>query len=256
MRRVADKVAIITGGARGQGAEHARLLAAEGAKVLITDILDNEGKTLATELNDKGLIAEYAHLDVTDADEWTTVVAYAEKQFGRVDILVNNAGIVSYSSATDCTDAEWDRIIAINQTGVFYGLRATVPALIRAGGGSIINVSSVYGGMRGAAGYIGYVASKAAVCAMTQSVAMTYGAQGIRANAIAPGMVDTAMTREETAHLGIEPNDWIANAPINRQAHASETSPAVLYLASDESSYVTGTLMPVDGGISIGVGIG
>lgn len=252
MGRVSGKVAIVTGGARGQGAEHARLLAAEGATVVITDILDEQGTSLAKEIANSGATTEYVSHDVSDDDGWSTLAAQTVEKYGGIDILVNNAGIVAYSTVVDCSNEEWNRAIAVNQTGVFYGMRTVVPHMRQAGRGSIVNVSSVYGGMRGVDGYIAYGATKAAVYFMTMSAAMTYGRDGVRVNAIAPGALDTPMLREEMKHLGIPPEQSVANAPIARLAHASETSTAVLYLASDESSYVTGILIPVDGGLTLG----
>jgi 3alpha(or 20beta)-hydroxysteroid dehydrogenase len=251
MGRVQDKVALVTGGARGQGAEHARALAREGAHVVITDVSDDAGADLAEEIKQTGARARYHHLDVSDAAAWEAVVADVVDELGSLDILVNNAGIATYASITDCTDDEWNRTIGVNQTGVFYGMRAVIPHMQRAGGGSIINVSSVYGGIAGVDGYAAYGSSKAAVYFMTKSAAISYGKDGIRVNAIAPGALDTPMLRAEMAHHGVAPEDAVASAPIARLAHASETSPGVVYLASDEASYVTGVLLPIDGGYTL-----
>ncbi len=253
MGRVTGKVALITGGARGQGAEHAKLLAREGATVLISDVLDEEGAALVEEIRAGGAVAEYVHLDVRDADQWAQTVAHAERLGGRLDVLVNNAGIVSYTGVADCSDEEWNRVIAINQTGVFFGMRAAIPAMRRAGGGSIINVSSVYGGVGGVEGYIAYGSSKAAVYFMTKSAAISHGPEGIRVNAIAPGALDTPMLREEMAHFGVDSARFAAITPLRRIATANETSTAVLFLASDESAFITGILVPVDGGITLSV---
>lgn len=252
MGRLDNRVALVSGGARGQGAEHARLMAREGAAVVISDVLDEPGVLLAKEIRTGGGRADYVHLDVRDDDEWSAAVACAESKFGKLDVLVNNAGIVTYEAVTDCTDEEWNRTVAINQTGVFYGMRAAIPALRRAGGGSIINVSSIFGGVRGVGGYIAYSATKAAVLAMTKSAAISYGPDNIRVNAIAPGALDTPMLREEAAHFGLDADAVADGQPIARLAHASETSTAVLYLASDEASYVTGILLTIDGGLTAG----
>lgn len=252
MGRLDGKVALITGGSQGQGAEHAKLLAAEGAAVMISDVRDPSGSALAEEIWAAGGRAEYIHLDVQDDDNWIEAVSRTESTFGKLDVLVNNAGIVTYSPVTKCSDEEWNRTIAINQTGVFLGMRAAIPAMQRAGGGAIVNVSSVFGGLRGVDGYIAYGASKAAVHFMTKSAAMTYGPDNIRVNAIAPGALDTPMLREEAAHHGLEADTLASGQPIARLAHPSETSTAVLYLVSDEASYVTGTLLTVDGGLTIG----
>ena len=255
MGRVTGRVALVTGGARGQGAAHARLLASEGAAVLIGDVLDEEGAAVAEEIRAGGDVGDYVHLDVSDGEQWAQAVARAEQMHGRLDVLVNNAGIVTYSAVTDCSDEEWSRVIAVNQTGVFLGMRAAIPALRRAGGGSIINVSSVFGGVRAVDGYIAYGASKAAVYFMTQSAAITYGPEGIRVNAIAPGALDTVMLRDELAYQGVEMEAMEATIPLRRAAAADETSPTVLFLASDESAYVTGVLVPVDGGITLGISV-
>jgi 3alpha(or 20beta)-hydroxysteroid dehydrogenase len=254
MGRVTGKVALVTGGARGQGAAHARLLASEGAAVLIGDVLDDEGAAVAEEIRAGGSLADYIRLDVSDPGRWADAVAHAENMYGRLDVLVNNAGIVGYSDVTDCSDDEWQRVIAVNQTGVFFGMRAAIPALRRAGGGSIINVSSVFGGVCGVDGYIAYGASKAAVYFMTKSAAITYGPESIRVNAIAPGALDTVMLREELAYQGVDMETLTATIPLRRAAAAGETSPTVVFLASDESAYITGILVTVDGGVTLGVG--
>jgi 3alpha(or 20beta)-hydroxysteroid dehydrogenase len=250
--RVQDKVALITGAARGQGAEHAKALASEGANVVLTDVLDDDGEAVAKEIRERGGRARYQRLDVRDSQVWSKVVSRVVDDLGSIDVLVNNAGIVTYAQVTECTDEEWSRTIAVNQSGVFYGMRAVIPWMRKSGGGSIVNVSSVYGGIVGVDGYVAYGSTKAAVYFMTKSAAITYGPHGIRVNAIAPGALDTPMLREEMKYLGIEPEAAVAGAPIARLAHASETSPAVVYLASDESSYVTGILLPVDGGLTVG----
>lgn len=251
MGRVSGKVALVTGGARGQGAEHVRLLAREGASVMITDILDEVGEKLAVELQGEGFEVEYLHLDVSQETEWQDVVQRTEQRFGQVTILVNNAGIVTYSDVENCTNEEWNRVIAINQTGTFLGMQAVVPAMKRSGGGSIVNVASIIGPMRGADGYMAYGASKAAVYAMTMNTAISHGKDGIRVNAIAPGALDTEMLREEMKHHGVSAAELVASTPLGRTATPDETSPAVLFLASDEASFITGVLLPVDGGVTL-----
>jgi len=252
MGRLQDKVALITGGARGQGAEHAKALAKEGARVVITDVLDDEGAVIVKEIQVSGGKAEYLHLDVTDQHAWEQVTSEVIDRHGSIDVLVNNAGIVTYSNVVDCSDEEWNRTIAINQNGVFYGMKHVIPSMLKNGGGSIINVSSVFGAIAGVDGYVAYGASKAAVYFLTKSAAITYGPQGIRVNAIAPGALDTPMLRAEMEHHGIAAEDAVANVPIPRLGHASETSPAVVFLASDDSSYITGILVPIDGGLTLG----
>lgn len=250
MKRLEGKVALVTGGARGQGAEHAKLFVREGASVLVTDVLDELGAKLVSELQGENFPAEYLHLDVRSSADWDRAIERVEDRFGHLDILVNNAGIGSEVGAADCTDAEWERVIAINQTGTFYGMRAAVPAMLRSGGGSIVNVSSIYGGVGGVADYIAYVATKAAVVAMTRSAALSYGKDGIRVNAIAPGALDTPMLREEIESMGIDVETAVHQIPIPRLAAAHETSATVLFLASAEAAYITGIVVPVDGGYS------
>jgi 3alpha(or 20beta)-hydroxysteroid dehydrogenase len=253
MKRLEGRVALVTGGARGQGAEHAKLFVQEGASVLVTDVLDELGSTLASDLQSKDFPAEYMHLDVSSSADWASAIDYIERRFGHLDILVNNAGVGSEVGVTDCTDAEWNRVIGINQTGTFYGMRAAVPAMLRSGGGAIINISSVYGGIGGVAGYIAYVATKSAVIAMTRSVALAHAKDGIRVNAVAPGALDTPMLRQEIEYHGIDLKAALPRIPIPRLAAAHETSPAVLFLASDEAAYITGIVVPVDGGYSVGM---
>ncbi|MEU9823260.1 SDR family NAD(P)-dependent oxidoreductase [Pseudonocardia alni] len=251
--RVAGKVALVTGAARGQGRAHVLLLAREGASVLATDVLDDLGEELAEEAVAEGLDVEYLHHDVSDDAQWASVVTHAEDRFGRIDVLVNNAGVVGYTGIVDCPDDEWDRIVAINQTGVFYGLRAVLPLMQRTGGGSVVNVSSVFGGMGGTRGYAAYGASKAAVLYLTRSAALSHGAEGIRVNAIAPGSLDTPMLREEAAHHGVDVSAMGVRSAIPRIAAADEASSAVLWLVSDEASFVTGVILPIDGGLTAAV---
>jgi 3alpha(or 20beta)-hydroxysteroid dehydrogenase len=252
MGRMTGKVALITGGARGQGAAHAELLASEGADVVIGDVLDAEGEAVAETIHGRGQSARYRHLDVTDLGDWAAAIELAEQEFGRLNVVVNNAGIANYHSLLDCTDDEWNKTIAINQTGVFYGMRTTVPALRRAGGGSIVNVSSIFGGIRGTADHIAYTASKAAVVAMTHSVAKSHARDNIRVNAIAPGAVETPMYQGDIDFWGEEHMTAHLQAqPIARVAAPIEMSYAVLFLASDEASYITGVTVAVDGGATI-----
>lgn len=245
MSRVLGKVTIITGAARGQGEAHSRLFASEGAKVLMTDVLDDVGNSVAQELRDAGHDVHYLHMDVTSESDWVAIVKAAEERWGRVDILINNAGIVgSMKSAHDEELNDWLKVTAINQQGVFLGIKHTVGALKRAGGGSIVNVSSINAKVAGA-GFFSYQASKGAVSMMTKAAAMEYVKDNIRVNAVCPGLVMTAMAVEE----GEESNRAFAAAtPMKRGACAEEVSYGVLYLASDEASYVTGTELFIDGG--------
>jgi 3alpha(or 20beta)-hydroxysteroid dehydrogenase len=252
---LANKTAVISGGARGQGASHARALAGLGVNVVITDIRDELGAEVAEKIRNDGHQATYLHLDVRSTEDWTSAIEAAEKQFGAVDILVNNAGVVQCAPVDLCTDEDWDEVIGINLAGVFRGMRAVIPAMRRAGGGVIVNISSVFG-VKGTWGYAGYVASKAGVAGITKSAALTYAADNIRVNAIAPSSVDTPMLDEEKVIMAENPyfdfDDWMASQPIPRIAQAQEISDLLLYLVSDRSRYCTGGLYPIDGGILAG----
>jgi NAD(P)-dependent dehydrogenase (short-subunit alcohol dehydrogenase family) len=243
--RLAGKVVIISGGARGQGASHAALLAREGAQVIIGDVLDEEGGRHAAELRSEGLEVSHTRLDVTRAADWEACVALAERQHGSLDVLVNNAGIVRLEGITDETEEGWSKVIAVNQTGVFLGMKHAIPAMRRNGGGSIINISSVWG-LVGARDHIAYIASKGAVAVMTKCAAVSYAEDNIRANSICPGLVMTPMAELETDESNEEA---IAASVMKRPAEPREISAGVLFLASDESSYVTGTELVIDGGV-------
>jgi NAD(P)-dependent dehydrogenase (short-subunit alcohol dehydrogenase family) len=243
--RLMGKVALISGGARGQGASHAEMLAREGAKVMIGDVLEEEGTRRAEELTAEGRDVAFARLDVTQADQWQAAVERVESAFGSLDVLVNNAGIVRLEGITDETEEGWSRVIAVNQTGVFLGMKHAIPAMQRAGGGSIINISSVWG-LVGAPDHIAYIASKGAVTVMTKSAAVSYAADNIRANSICPGLVMTAMADVETDESNREA---IEQSVLKRPAEAHEISNGVLFLASDESSYITGSELVIDGGV-------
>ncbi len=249
--RMRDKVALISGGgrARGQAASHAEVLGGEGAKVVLADVTDDTGQALAEQLVGKGLDVAYTHLDVTRPGDWDAAIRFTEERYGQLDVLINNAGVDSHAAVIDCTDQEWERVIGVNQTGVFLGMRHGIPALGRAGGGAVINISSVYG-LNGGPGFVSYIASKAAVIGMTKSAAMSHGDDKIRVNAIAPGLINTPMlTEEDTRDLStLDP--FVAKQAIKLVAEPIEISYAVLYLASDESRFVTGVVLPVDGGYS------
>jgi 3alpha(or 20beta)-hydroxysteroid dehydrogenase len=236
MGRVDGKVALISGGARGIGAADARLLVAEGAKVVIGDIRDEEGKALADEL---GRHARYVHLDVTQPEHWAAAVGSAVQDFGKLNVLVNNAGIANGSPLQKFDLGQWQRIIDINLTGTFLGMQAAADAIIAAGGGSIINVSSIEG-LRGTPWAHGYVASKWAVRGLTKSVAMELAPHGVRVNSIHPGLIRTPLTE------GI-PDDMIT-IPLGRPGLPADVATFVLFLASDESSYATGAEFTMDGG--------
>jgi len=241
MARVAGKVALISGGARGMGAAHAELLVAEGAKVVIGDILDAEGEATAARLGDS---VRFVHLDVTKPDDWNTAVSAAVDGFGGLDILVNNAGIANFAPIEDYTLEQWNLIIAINLTGTFNGIKAAIPALKKSGRGSIINISST-AGIKGVAALPGYTAAKFAVRGLTKEVAIDLGRYNIRANSIHPGNIRTPMTD------GLDVDQSLV--PLGRMGDASELSAMVLFLASDESSFSTGAEFIADGGETAGI---
>jgi 3alpha(or 20beta)-hydroxysteroid dehydrogenase len=243
--RVAGKVALVTGAARGQGAAEAELLAAEGAAVLLTDVLDAEGEETAARIRAAGGSAEYRHLDVGSDAEWQAASAAAAERFGPITVLVANAGIATRSTILETSDDEWETSVGVNQRGIFLGMRHCLPQMIEAGGGSIVNVSSVLG-VSGAAGYASYQASKHAVVGLTRSAARTHGADRVRANVICPGFILTPMSMQNPpeAHEAL-----LANVPLGRPGQPEEVARLVLFLASDESSYVSGAQITVDGGL-------
>ncbi|PRY67516.1 3alpha(or 20beta)-hydroxysteroid dehydrogenase [Glaciihabitans tibetensis] len=241
MARVSGKVALISGGARGMGAAHARRLVEEGAKVVIGDLLDEEGAATAAELGEN---ARFVHLDVTKPDEWDAAVATAVSEFGGLDILVNNAGIANFAPIEEYTLDQWNLIIAINLTGTFNGIKAAIPALKASGKGSIINISST-AGLKGVASIPGYTAAKFAVRGLTKEIAIDLGKYNIRANSIHPGNIRTPMTD------GLDVDQSLV--PLARMGEVSELSNMVLFLASDESSFSTGSEFVADGGETAGV---
>ena len=234
MPRLDGKVALVTGGARGIGAAIARGMVAEGAKVVIGDVLDREGEALAREI---GVSAKYVRLDVTKSDDWETAVATAVKIYGKLNVLVNNAGIAGYAPIDQYSHADWDKIIAINLTGVFNGIQAAIPALKDAGGGSIVNMSSI-AGMRGEAGMPGYVASKWGVRGLTKAAALDLAPYGIRVNS---GFVHTPLSAEG-------PQQGTSHVAMDRAGELIEITNLTVFLASDESSLSTGAELIAYGG--------
>lgn len=237
MGRVDGKVALISGAARGMGASHARLLVGEGASVVLGDVLDEEGRAVAAELGDA---ARFVHLDVTQPADWAAAVALALREFGALNVLVNNAGIVYRRRLRNLERERWQRVLDVNLTGTMLGMQAVLDPMIAAGGGSIINMSSIQA-MRGTPGNHGYVASKWAIRGLTKSAAIELAPNNIRVNSLHPGMIRTPMT----AHM---PDDLVA-APLGRIGEPVEVSTFVLFLASDESSFATGAEFVMDGGL-------
>ncbi|MBY0558552.1 glucose 1-dehydrogenase [Hyphomicrobium sp.] len=247
--RVAGKIILVSGGASGMGAAHVTRLSEEGGTVYLADRDVERGKQLAAELAARQLDVRFVELDVTDETSWRAVASLITNEKGRLDVLIHNAGVLSLSSPEEATDEEWERTIAINQTGIFRGTRALMP-LVRLGRSpSIINISSIFG-LIGAAGYFAYMASKGAVTLMTKSMAATYGPEGIRCNSVHPGYISTPMLEQEMRGLPAGSAEAIhGQIPLRRFADPSEVSAAVLFLASDEASYVSGAEIVVDGGL-------
>jgi len=238
--RLAGKVALITGAASGMGAAHARAMAREGAKVAIADIATEAGEQLAAELGS----ASYHDHDVTDPAAWQGLVVAVEGMHGPIDVLVNNAGIQVRSVGIEADDDEWAKVTGVNQRGVFLGMRAVIPGMAERGGGSVVNVAST-AALVGMPGSIPYQASKAAVLGLTRGAAVSYGRNNVRVNAICPGLVVTGMTASASREA-VEAMK--AQIPLRRDGRPEEVSAAVVFLASDESSYITGVALPIDGG--------
>ena len=248
MGKLDGKVALISGGARGQGAAEARLFAEEGAKVVIGDILDEQGQQVEAEINELGGDALYLHLDVTSESDWESAVAAAVSRYGKLDILVNNAAIVIQKSAIeDRTADEWDRIFEVNAKGVFLGTKHAIPEMRKAGGGSIVNISSVAGIAQSLHQEPAYAASKGAVRIFSKVTASQHAADGIRCNSVHPGPIDTDMIQAAMSDPG-RLEDRLTRVPMRRLGTADEIAKGVLYLASDDSSYVTGSELVIDGG--------
>ena len=243
--RLEGKVALISGGARGMGAVEAVLFAEEGAKVVIGDLLEAEGRTVADSIPDGN--AAFIRLDVTSEDDWQAAVALAVQRYGKLDVPVNNAGVGATSMIEETTVAEWDRVMDINAKGVFLGTKHAIPEMRRAGGGSIINISSQLGIVGMDVSSPQYQASKGAVRLLTKSTAVQYAAEGIRANSVHPGPIVTPMTDVRRADPAIS-ELMVSRIPLGRYGESIEVAYGVLYLASDESSFVTGSELVIDGG--------
>ena len=245
MMRLEGKVALISGGARGMGAEEAILFAQEGAKVVIGDVLEEEGRAVAASIPDGAGL--FVRLDVTSEEDWRRAVSTAEDAYKRLDILVNNAGVGAVGGIEDTSEEEWDRVMDINVKGVFLGTREAIPAMRRAGGGSIINISSQLGIVAMNESSPQYIASKGAVRLFTKSTAIQYAPEGIRFNSVHPGPIVTPMTEGRRADPAVRAL-MESRIPLGRYGEAIDVAYGVLYLASDESSFVTGSEVVIDGG--------
>ncbi len=245
--RLKSKVALVSGGARGIGESVGRLVAREGAKVVIGDILEAEGRAVEAAIRAAGGDALFVRLDVTDEADWERAVSRTVERFGRLDVLVNNAGVGAQGRIEDTTVKDWDHVMDINAKGVFLGTRAVIPAMRRAGGGSIVNISSQLGLVGTDNSSPQYQASKGAVRLLTKATAIQYAREGIRANSVHPGPIVTAMTERRRA----EPETYrkmLSRIPLGRFGESDEVAYGVLYLASDEAAFVTGGELVIDGG--------
>ncbi len=245
--RVAGKVALVSGGARGLGEAQAKLLAAEGAKVAIGDVLEEEGRKVEAEINELGGEAFFMPLDVTQADQWNAIIDETVARFGKLDVLVNNAGIGGRGGLEDMTEEEWDEVMAVNAKGVFLGTKLAMPEILKAGGGSIVNISSQMGIVGSDTSNPAYQASKAAVHVFTKSIALRYATQGVRVNSVHPGPIDTPMLQAGF----IDPERMqrvMSKVPMGRVGQPEEIAYGVLFLSSDESSFITGAGLVIDGG--------
>jgi NAD(P)-dependent dehydrogenase (short-subunit alcohol dehydrogenase family) len=246
--RLAGKVALISGAARGMGAAEARLFAREGARVVLGDVLDGEAKAVEADITAKGGQAVFVHLDVTREADWVQAVGTAVRRFGALHVLVNNAGIGSPTTRVEDTTIEaWERVMDVNAKGVFLGTKAAIPAMRRAGGGSIVNISSQLGLVGTEDSTPQYPASKGAVRLLTKTTALQYAREGIRANSVHPGPIVTPMTERRRGDPATYAR-MLSRIPLGRYGEADDVAYAVLYLASDESAFVTGSELVIDGG--------
>ena len=246
--RLENKVALISGGARGMGAVEAKMFVQEGAKVVIGAVLAEDGKQTESEINETGGECVFVHLDVTDEAAWQDAVAAAVDRFGKLDILVNNAGIARINNVEDTTSDEWDLVMDINAKGVFLGTKAAIPEIRKAGGGSIVNISSIAGLTGGRTS--SYAASKGAVRLLTKSSAIQYAGEGIRCNSVHPGVIETPMTTPMMLNTQ-EGRDLNASRhPLGRVGQPEDIAYGVLFLASAESSFMTGSELVIDGGLT------
>ncbi|MFF6778566.1 SDR family NAD(P)-dependent oxidoreductase [Streptomyces sp. NPDC012637] len=250
MGKLDGRVVVITGAARGQGEQEARLFAAEGARVVLGDVLDDQGEALAKELGEER--AAYVRLDVTSEDDWSGAVAVAKDRFGRIDGLVNNAGILRFNELVSTPLAEFQAIVQVNQVGCFLGIRTVAPEIEAAGGGTIVNTAS-YTGVTGMAGVGAYAASKHAVLGLTRVAAVELAAKGIRVNAVCPGAIDTAMSNPEGVDPAATAELYRNLVPLGRIGRPEEVAALALFLTAEDSSYITGQPFVIDGGWLAGV---
>ena len=248
--RLEGKVAIVSGGASGIGEATSRLFAAEGASVVIADINDELGAALESDIRDGGGEAAYLKLDVRDEEQWRAVVAETVTRFGKLDIVVNNAGISAPGRppTEEQTVEGWDAVMAVNAKGVFLGTKHAIPEMRKAGGGSIVNISSIYGNV-GSKGGTAYHASKGACRSFSKAAAIQYAGEQIRVNSVHPGFVDTPMTAELHSLPGVH-EERVAKTPLGRMGLPEDIAYGILYLASDESRFVTGSELVIDGGMT------
>lgn len=247
MKRLKNKVAIITGASQGMGESHARMFAKEGAKVIMTDINEDQGIKLASTLGENVIFIRH---DVTQVEDWKRVIAEGESKFGPINVLVNNAGILGpIINTADLSEEDYLKVCATNQHSIYYGMKYTIPSMLKAGGGSIVNISSI-SGIIAVHGFpsLAYMASKFAIRGMTKAAAVEYGINNIRVNTVHPGYIKTPMRAIIVVEGG---EDAIKMIPLGRLADPKEVSFLVTFLASDESSYITGTEQIIDGGMSI-----
>jgi len=248
--RLVGKVALISGGARGMGAAEARLFAREGAQVVIGDILAAEGGAVEADIRAKGGEAAFVRLDVTSEADWQKAVGLAQSRFGKLNVLVNNAGIGGGSRIEDTTVEDWNRMMDVNAKGVFLGTKAVIAAMRRAGGGSIVNISSQLGLVGTDNSSPQYQASKGAVRLLTKATAIQYAREGIRANSVHPGPIVTAMTERRRADPA-QRQLTISRIPLGRYGEPHELGPLAVYLASEASAYMTGASLVIDGGYTL-----
>ena len=244
--RLENKVAFISGGARGMGAVEAKLFAREGARVVIGDVLEDEGRKTEAEINETGGDCLFVRLDVTSEQDWQRAIAATVARFGRLDVLVNNAAIFRTEGIEDTSEELWDRTMGINAKGVFLGTKHAIPEMRKVGGGSIVNISSV-AGLVGNSFAAAYTASKGAVRLFTKSTAIQYAKEGIRSNSIHPGTIETPMTAPMLADEAYR-QERMEKTPLGRLGQPEDVAYGALYLASDESSFVTGSELVIDGG--------